>query len=224
MHSYVYDLPYTDRPRERMRLNGAHTLSDAELMAILIGAGMHGKNALVLARELLVKGRTALARMELKQLEKVRGLGPAKAMRIAAAFELARRFTSEEEGEKRRDYDMEGLSRALVRRFAQVRQERMGSVFLDPRGRVIKQQDIFFGTINHSAASPREIIRMALDEDAVAVVIYHNHPSGDPTPSMEDHQFTEKMMTSLTACDLKFVDHVIVGAKGCFSMCATGNM
>jgi DNA repair protein RadC len=225
MHDYVYDLPFGERPRERLRLHGAQTLSDAELIAILVGSGMHGKNALMLARELLANGRTALARMELKKLERVRGLGPVKAMRITAAFEIARRFGMYEEGEKTKpDYDMEGLSRALVRRFAQVRQERMGSVFLDMRDRVIKQKDIFIGTINHSAVSTREIIRLALEEDAVGVVLYHNHPSGDPSPSMEDMQFTTKIKDSLALCDLKLVDHVIIGEKRCFSMGATGNL
>jgi len=225
MHDYVYDLPFAERPRERLRLQGAQALSDTDLIAILVGSGMHGKNALMLARELLAKGRTALASMELKKLERVRGLGPVKAMRIAAAFELARRFGMHEEGEKcRPDYDMEGLSRALVRRFAQVRQERMGTVLLDQRLRVIKQEDIFIGTINHSAVSPREIIRLALEENAVGVVLYHNHPSGDPTPSREDMEFSIKMKESLELCDLKLIDHIIIGEKRCFSMDAAGNL
>ncbi len=219
MHEIIADLPYDDRPRERLFKHGAVTLSDAELTALLLGSGTTGKNAIALGRELLVGGRHELACRDAKQLIAARGVGPAKAARLLAAFELARRLALEREVEAEKPlFDTDALGRTLMLRFAPHEQERVGGVFLDGRNRVLYQRVIFAGSIDHALVSTREIIRLALNENAVGVVLYHNHPSGDPTPSANDVRFTTKLRESLSLCDLTLVDHVIVSTTRYLSM------
>jgi len=218
VHELIADLPYDDRPRERLSLHGADTLSDAELLAILLGSGMRGKNAIQLGRELLSSGgKTALARRDAKQLAAFRGMGPAKAARIVAAFELARRYASRQE-ELPPPFDTDALGRSLMLQLADIGQERVGGVFLDSRQRVLRQRVLFIGSITHALVSTREIIRCALEDHCVGIVLYHNHPSGDPTPSREDLTFTAKLEDSLRLCDLELVDHLIVGGSRYLSM------
>jgi DNA repair protein RadC len=149
-------------------------------------------------------------------------MGPAKAARLMAAFELARRFAEQQNGENEKPkplaYDADALGRSLMVRFAPNMQERVGGVFLDSRHRILHQRVIFAGTIDHALVSTREIIRLALHENAVGVVLYHNHPSGDPTPSLEDVKFTEKLRDSLKLCDISLVDHMIVSTSRYLSM------
>lgn len=219
MYEVIADLPYDDRPRERLFKHGAVTLSDAELTAILLGSGTTGKNAIALGRELLLGGRNELARRDAKQLIAARGVGPAKAARLLAAFELARRLAEQhEQDEEKPLFDTDALGRSLMLRFAPYQQERVGGVFLDGRNRVLHQGVIFAGTIDHALVSTREIIRLALNENAVGIVLYHNHPSGDPTPSANDVLFTSKLRDSLQLCDLSLIDHVVVSTTRYVSM------
>lgn len=217
MHELIADLPFDDRPRERMLLHGPATLSDAELVAILIGSGAPGKNALQLARELLAEGRAALSTSLAKNLVKLHGMGPAKAARVSAAFEFARRYAGNDR-EEPPAFDAEAIGRALIARLATKQQEQLGGVFLDSRHRVLKLRDIYIGTIDHALVSTRDVIRCAMQENAVEIVLYHNHPSGDPSPSGEDIEFTARMRESLKLCDLRLIDHVIVGATRFLSM------
>jgi DNA repair protein RadC len=218
VNELIADLPYDDRPRERLSMHGADMLSDAELLAILLGSGARGKNALQLGRELLAGGgRTALAKRDVKQLATVRGMGPAKAARIVAAFELARRYASRQD-DLPAPFDSDALGRSLMLRLSDVRQERVGGVFLDSRRRVLRQRTLFVGSVNHALVSTREVVRCALEDHCVGVVLYHNHPSGDPTPSGEDVGFTAKLRDSLRLCDLELVDHLIVGGNRYLSM------
>jgi DNA repair protein RadC len=146
-------------------------------------------------------------------------VGPAKAARLLAAFELARRLAEQhEQDEEKPLFDTDALGRSLMIRFAPYQQERVGGVFLDGRNRVLHQGVIFAGTIDHALVSTREIIRLALNENAVGIVLYHNHPSGDPTPSANDVLFTSKLRDSLQLCDLSLIDHVIVSTTRYVSM------
>lgn len=217
MTEAIADLPLDDRPRERLLTHGAETLSDAELIAILLGSGVRGKNAIQLARELLQDGFSALQRREASQFAKLNGIGPAKASRIIAAFEVARRLASAEPDQPP-PYDPELFGRSLVSTHAHHVQERLGAAFLDSRRRILKQREIYIGTINHAAVSTRDVVRVALEENACAVVLYHNHPSGDPSPSAEDLMFTRKMEESLRLCDIELADHIVIGAHRYYSM------
>jgi len=222
MTDLICDLPLDDRPRERLLTHGADTLSDAELIAILLHSGVRGKNAIQLARELLCDGLSGLRKREPAQLVKTAGIGPAKASRVMAAFEIARRLAAHEaEGPS---YDAETFGRALVTACSHHVQERLGAAFLDSRQRILRQREIYVGTINHAAVSTRDVIRHALEENATAVVLYHNHPSGDPSPSAEDLLFTRKMAESLRLCDIDLADHIVIGASRFYSMRQRGQI
>lgn len=223
MTELIADLPLDDRPRERLLTHGPETLSDAELLAVLLGAGTRGKNAIQLARELLIDGMAELRRRELSTLAQTRGVGAAKAARIAAAFELSRRLAAHEP-EQAPLFDADALGRALIAGYSHYRQERLGIVLLDSRRRVIRQRDVFIGTINHALVSTRDIVRCALEANAASVVLYHNHPSGDPAPSADDLLFTRKMQEALKLVDLELVDHLIIGTNRFYSMKQRGQV
>lgn len=223
MTELIADLPLDDRPRERLLTHGAETLSDAELMAVLLGSGVPGKNAIQLARELLQDGMSGLRRRDAAHISKMTGIGPAKASRIVAAFEVARRLAAAET-DSLPQFDGDVFGRALVTAYAHHVQERLGAAFLDSRWRILRQREIYVGTINHAAVSTRDIVRSALEANACSVVLFHNHPSGDPSPSAEDLMFTRKVAESLKLCDIDLVDHIIVGAQRFYSMRQKGQL
>jgi DNA repair protein RadC len=221
--SSVADLPLDERPRERLMRHGAATLSSAELVAILLGSGMAGKNAVQLGRELLTHGIAGLASIEPAQLARTKGVGAAKAGRIAAAFELSRRAANGIADEPQ-SYDPAVVGRSLIHTHAHLPQEHLGAVFLDSRHRIIRQREIFIGTINSALVSTREILKYALDERATAVVLFHNHPSGNPSPSAEDLIFTQRARQSLKLVDIDLVDHLVIGASSYTSMAERGQL
>jgi DNA repair protein RadC len=219
----IRDLPTDERPRERLLMHGPQTLSDSELVAILLGSGFRGKNAIQLARELLADGMSGLRRRELSDLAEVRGMGPAKAARIGAVMEIARRLLSGEPDDPT-PFDSDVLARRLVGTFSHHAQERLGVAFLDSRHHVIKHREVFVGSLGHALVSTRDVIRYAMLDNAAAVALYHNHPSGNPAPSQEDLTFTAKMKESLSLCDIELVEHLIIGAHRYCSMKQTGHI
>lgn len=221
MHEVIADLPLDDRPREKLCRHGSETLSDAELIALLLGSGTPTKNAIQLARELLSEGLAPLARSSVDLLSRVEGVGAAKATRIAAAFELARRMAAAEavSGEL---YEQESVARALISRYGHEPQEHLGIVLLDSRRRFLRQSEVYVGTIARAIVSTRDIVRLALEANASALVIFHNHPSGDPSPSAEDLAFTRRAQQSLALVDVELADHLIVGAQRYCSMRGKG--
>jgi DNA repair protein RadC len=224
MTDVICDLPVDDRPRERLLHHGAHTLSNAELVAILLGSGVPGKNAIQLARTLLNDGMAKLRNRDPRRLQDISGVGPAKAARLLAAFEMCDRLR-----EQRPDdlpiYNHTTLGPQLIEAFSRHAQERLGAAFLNSRNSIIAQREIYIGTINNALVSTRDIIRHALVEHhASGVVVYHNHPSGDPSPSDEDVRFTRKLKESLGFCDIDLLDHLIIGAYSYTSMRARGQV
>jgi DNA repair protein RadC len=217
MTDIISDMPIDDRPRERLLAHGPRTLSDAELLGILIGCGAAGKNAVQLARELLPGGIAQLATRQPTQLTRYRGMGTAKAARVAAAFELARRAAAEKPIEHP-EFDVDLTGTALVSANIRQKQERLGAYFLDARNKIIVQREIFVGTVNQALISTRDILRLAVEENAVGVALYHNHPSGDPTPSGHDVEFTRRLHQALVAADIELVDHLITGKHSYLSM------
>ena len=223
MTDVIRDLPRGDRPRERMMMHGAQTLSDAELLAVVLGSGLPGTNAIQLARQLLVDGINSIRGRELAQLAKVKGVGMAKAARIAAVFEISSRLASEQP-EDPPDYDARIFGRKLVSAHSHQTQERLGVAFLDSRHRIRGQREIYVGTIETALVSTRDIVRFTLAEAATGIVVYHNHPSGDPTPSDDDLTFTKKLKQSLAMVEIELVDHVIIGSHRFYSMKARGQL
>ncbi|HEX3068590.1 MAG TPA: DNA repair protein RadC [Thermoanaerobaculia bacterium] len=223
MHELIADLPLDDRPRERMLMHGAETLSDAELLAVLLGSGLRGKNAIQLARELLDDGFASLARCDAEQLAKRNGIGEAKATRIVAAFEIARRLANVRTDDPS-DFDADLFGRNLIIRSKRLRQERLGALLLDSRNRILRDRTLYVGTVDRAFVSAREVIRLTLDANAAGVVLYHNHPSGDPTPSNEDNAYSRKTRTTLNSIDIDLVDHIIAGAHSFVSMKRKGTI
>ncbi len=217
MTDVIRDLPFGDRPRERMMMHGAATLSDAELLAVILGSGVPGQNAIELARQLLADGLRNLSRRELGNLAEVHGVGVAKAARIAAVFEMSNRIMSEQP-EDPPPFDVTTLGRKLVSSYGHHTQERLGATFLDSRHRIRHQREIYVGTVNNALVSTRDIIRYTLLDRATAVVVHHNHPSGDPTPSEDDVVFTRKLTQSLAMVDIELVDHLVIGSHRFVSM------
>lgn len=214
MIEVIRDLPVDDRPREKLLQHGAANLSNSDLVAILIGSGTRGVNALQLARQLLRDGVENLSRQDVEQLAVTRGIGIAKAARIAASFELSRRCTEP----PRENYDLVGFAEKLVVKYGHHKQERMGAAILDGSRQIRKTREIFVGTVTYTVVSPRDIIQFAMMHDAAALVLYHNHPSGRTTPSPQDISFTKRMNDALKLCDIELVDHIIVGGKTYTSM------
>jgi DNA repair protein RadC len=211
MTDVIRDMPRDDRPRERLLMHGPQLLSDSELLAILLGSGLPGRNAIQLARDLLVNGMSDIRRRTPTDLAKLPGMGPAKAARIVASMELSRRFL-EGEPDDPPQFEADGYARKLVGTFSHHAQERLSAAFLDSRHRVISDRQIFIGSIGNALVSTRDVIRFAMLDNAAAVALYHNHPSGNPTPSEDDVRFTKKMKESLGLCDLELVDHLIIGS------------
>jgi DNA repair protein RadC len=211
------DIPEVCRPRERLLKSGVKALSDAELLAIVLGTGAPGKNVIQLARELLLDGGLkGLRRRDLNALRKTCGIGATKAARIAAIFELAHRITLEMP--EKEPFDSKHLGPRLVAGIGHYPQEHLGAVLLDARHRQVRQRELFVGTLNRSVISTGEILRFALGDRASAVVLYHNHPSGDPTPSRDDVAITEKVRDSLRLLDIELVDHIVVSEHRYMSM------
>ena len=210
----IADLPNDERPRERLIRHGPSSLSDAELVAILLGSGTRGRSAISVARDLLCDGLRGMSQLDWPiEGRGFLGIGPAKATRIAAALEIGRRIASHTTSSSDPIRNPESLARSLVARYAHLNQERLGAVFLDSRNRVIREREIYVGTLNATTVSTRDIIRFALIDNAAAVILFHNHPSGDPSPSAEDLVFTRRMAEAGQLMGVNVVDHLILGAN-----------
>ena len=221
----IADLPSDERPRERLRRLGPASLSNEELLALLLRTGIAGSSALDRARSLLATrgGLIGLAGASAAELASERGIGPARAAAIAAAIEIARRLPAETLDGR----DLLNEPR-LVKEFlrnSQVddAQERTGALFLNTRNRLLKNDpDIYRGTLDRAVVEPREILRRALIGRAAAVILYHNHPSGDPTPSREDREFTRRLAAASESVGVRLLDHIVVGREGCVSFRESG--
>ena len=209
----IHDLPQDDRPRERLLRLGAKSLSNAELLGLFINTGLQGENAIAIAQRLLNEHGgtlTALSRRDAAELAKVRGLGPAKTALISAAFELGRRAVMESLEQEKLDTP-ELVHAYLGSEMSALSQESVRVLLLNTKLCLIKQCELFRGTINESVIHPREVMREAVTHSAHAFVLVHNHPSGDPTPSEADRRMTRKMREAAATMMIHFFDHVIIG-------------
>jgi DNA repair protein RadC len=218
------DLPLTERPRERLARLGATALSDEELIALLLGAGIPGSSALGRARHLLCDrgGLGGLERLSLAELRLEKGIGTSRASRIVAAFELGRRLTAVALRERDLLNEPGRVIAYLRRQYGHLSQERTGALYLDARNRLLRDAECFRGTLDRAMAEPREIFKTAFLENAAAVIVYHNHPSGDPTPSREDREFTKRLAAAAEIVGVRLLDHVVVAGHGGVSFRETG--
>lgn len=221
----IRDLPTEDRPRERLTRVGVSALSNEELLSLLLGSGTRGESALDRARALLSArgGLAGLASMSGAELRRERGIKGARAAVIEAALELSRRLSCE--ALPSRDLFSEpGLVKEYLRRTrGDGAQERTGALFVNARNRLLRDEpDIYRGTIDRAVVEPREILKRALLENASGVILYHNHPSGDPSPSREDRDFTRRLATASESVGVRLLDHIVVGRAGCVSFREAG--
>ncbi|EDY20122.1 DNA repair protein RadC [Chthoniobacter flavus Ellin428] len=208
----IHELPEQDRPREKLAAQGAGALSDSELIAILLRTGLPGANAVDVARKLLAefKSLSGLARCSVKELSKIKGVGPAKAVQLVAAFGLASRLARETLARQRLD-SPELINDLLGPEMRALGRESLRLVLLDTKYLLIRVEEISHGSLNESIAHPREVFRPALIYSAYAVILVHNHPSGDPTPSSADHQLTRRLVQGAELLQIRLLDHVILG-------------
>jgi DNA repair protein RadC len=221
----IHDLPSEERPRERLLRLGPGALSNEELVALLLRTGIPGESALDRARGLLATrgGLVGLAGASVEELSSERGVGPARASAIAAAIELARRLPSESLSGRDLLNDPRLVKDYLRATQADDSQERTGALYLNARNRLLKNDpDVYRGTLDRAVVEPREILRRALVGKAAAVILYHNHPSGDPTPSREDREFTRRLASAAEAVGVRLLDHIVVGRDGCVSFRESG--
>jgi DNA repair protein RadC len=211
----IRDLPLRDRPRERLLLGGAAALSDAELLAVLLRVGAAGKSVLVLARELLdelggLPGLLACSPAELRR----RGIGRAKAASVLAGIELGRRLARAELPSRRPLVQAAAVAEYLGLRYSNRDQEIMGALYLDARHRLLAELELFRGTLKEAAVEARLVLKEGLVRGAAAVIVFHTHPSGDPTPSAADLLFTRRLVQACAAVGMELLDHLIVGSSG----------
>lgn len=209
----IHELPAQERPREKLAALGAGALSDSELIAILLRTGMQGANAIDVARKLLAEYQSlsGLARCTVAELSKIKGVGPAKAVQLAAAFGLASRLARETLVRQRLDAP-ELINELLGAEMRALGRESLRLVLLDTKYHLLRVEEISQGSLNESIAHPREVFRPALIYSAFAVVLVHNHPSGDPTPSSADHQLTRRLVQGAELLQIRLLDHVIIGS------------
>lgn len=218
--------PQGDRPREKLLTQGAASLSDAELLAIFLRTGTRGKSAVDLARELLNQygGLRQLFAATLAEFTQTVGLGPAKYAHLQAMLEMSRRHLSEQL-QTRSALDNSVATREYLKaKLRHLSYEVFACLFLDNRHRVIKYSEISHGTIDSAVVYPREVVKLALTENAAAVILAHNHPSGNPEPSSEDIDLTQRLVKALNLVDIRVLDHMIVGDQGITSLAEMGLM
>jgi len=223
MPSLLRELPELERPRERLLRHGAESLTSRELLAILLRTGRRGKSALDMADEMLRSSSDLgrLASRSVGQLRSLYGLGTVQALTLLAALELFRR-TGGPPPAAAKFTDPEIVRRYLQTEYAHHGEERTGVLLLDARNRLIRDSACYRGTLDRAMVEPRGILKEAIAENAAGIIVYHNHPSGDPTPSGEDVAFTRRLQNAAEILGVRLVDHMIVGREGVVSLREAG--
>jgi len=206
-------LPGPERPRERLYDSGPDALADAELLALQLGSGRRGMSAVDVAREMLATyGSLAeVAGREATELTRVKGIGRAKAARLAATFELTRRLRARTPGSRLLLASPGEVYAAFGPLMEGMKREVFRVALLDAQNRLLRDRVISEGTLSASLVHPREVFKPAILESAASVILLHNHPSGDPTPSREDIRLTRQLVECARLLDLRIHDHVVIG-------------
>ena len=221
----IKELPSDERPREKLRDNGAQVMSNSELLAILLRSGNQDESALRLAEHLLERqgGLAGLGGATAEALEQVKGIGEAKASTVLAAIELGRRVALLEPAQRLTIKTPDDVAALLLPRFRYESREHFLAVLLSTKNHVLKTAVISIGSLNASIVHPRELFREAINCRAAAVILAHNHPSGNLNPSLADQELTGKLYEAGRLMDIKVVDHLIVSPTGgCYSFADNG--
>ena len=225
MQIQVSSLAESERPRERLWSLGASALTTAELLAIVIGTGKGGQDVFEIAGELLGVAKGSLRRLAQRpaaELLRVSGVGPAKAARLLAAFELGARVAHEARPAVVRIREPEDVARLFRSRLRDLQVEEFHLLALDSQSQVLRAILVTKGLLNSSLVHPREVFRAAIAEAAAGIIVIHNHPSGDPTPSAEDKAVTRQLVAAGRLLDLPLYDHVIIAGDRFLSFANAG--
>ncbi len=213
----IRELPEEEKPREKLRKHGPAALKNYELIAVILGRGTRREGILELSQRIMSQyGNQAIfSEGDVERVEKVLGLSPVQACQVVAAFELGRRLFG-------RQYEVFLRSPEEVFQYAKdmarLRKEHLRGLYLDVRNKLIRDEIITIGTLNESLASPREVFTPAIQTPAAAIILVHNHPSGDPSPSKEDIELTKRILEASKILEIDVLDHVIIGNERYFSL------
>jgi DNA repair protein RadC len=223
----IKDMPESMRPREKLMLRGESTLSEAELLAIVLGGGTRNINAVDLATLLLseYKNLRQLKEASLEELMEVKGIGPAKAVSIKAALELGRRAAIDAPTKMHIKSPEDAINAATGANMEEMRyfdREHFRVMYLDRKGGLLVMEDVSVGGLHSSIVHPREVFKTAVKKSAASMILIHNHPSGDPTPSREDIDITNRLIEAGKLMGIEVLDHVIIGDNTYCSLKARG--
>lgn len=209
----IRDWPELERPREKLLAKGPAALSDAELLAIFLRVGCAGKSAVDLARDLLLEfgGLRQILEAERSHFCRARGLGEAKFAQLQAVLEMSRRHLSATIQQGQAFHSPEAVKRYLQAELRHHTREVFSILLLDSQHRLLIYKELFQGTIDGASVYPREVVKVALEYNAAAVILAHNHPSGVAEPSQADRRITERLIESLSLMDIRVLDHMVVG-------------
>jgi DNA repair protein RadC len=222
----IHDYPEQERPRERLEALGEGALSNGELLAILLRVGVAGSSAVDLAWQLInhFDGLRGLHAASFDELCAIKGVGRAKAAQIKAAIELGYRMSQEAQATRPVIHNPADVERIMGHALAERPQEELWVLALSTRNQLIRKQRLYIGTLNHSSVRLAEIFEIPVRLRAAAVILVHNHPSGDPAPSEEDIRFTEELLKAGRLMDIGVLDHIIVARDGCASIRQQGRV
>lgn len=213
----IRELPKSERPRERLIHYGPGALSTSELLAILLRTGIQGENVINQATRLLIEfgGLSGLAKASLAEVSRFKGMGEAKYTQVMAALELGRRLLIESPEDRPQIRSPADAANLVMAEMSLLEQEHLRLFLLDTKNRVLKMPTVYIGNLNTSVIRVGELMRYALRENCASVIVVHNHPSGDPTPSPEDVRVTERIVEAGKLLDIEVLDHLVIG-KGRF--------
>jgi DNA repair protein RadC len=221
----IIDIPAEDRPSNRLMSNGSASLSNAELLSIILKSGSVAENAINLSQRVLSQfDLKQLSAIDASQLMKIHGIKSGKAAQIVACFELARRLEIFDSSSKFKINSPEDVYRRLYPTMRESKKEHFVELCLDTKNQVIREDTVSIGSLNANVVHPREVFRTALIESAAHIIVAHNHPSGDPTPSREDIEITKKLVETGKIMGIDVLDHVIIGDCRHFSMKEAGHI
>ncbi len=211
-HTGMKDMPEEMRPREKLMVKGEANLSETELLAIILGKGTRELSALELANVMMVKYRSMrkIKEASLEELIEEKGIGPAKAVAIKAAIEIGRRMSQDilQKDTIKSPDDVKNIVMEEMRYFDR---EHFRVIYLDRKGGIMEMQDISIGGLHSSIVHPREVFKVAVKKSAASIILVHNHPSGDPTPSTEDIEVTRRLIEAGNIMGITVLDHIIIG-------------
>jgi len=208
----IHDLPVEERPRERLIKHGAGSLSNAELLAIILRTGTKSDNVINLSNRILKDySLSQLSRASVSELSKIHGIKAAKATQIAACFELARRLELYSETVKPKIKSPADAHRIVAPTLRNLKKETFKALYLDTKNQLIREETVSIGSLDASVVHPREVFKTAIQESAAAIILAHNHPSGDPEPSREDIELTRRLREGGSLIGIEVLDHIIVG-------------